>query len=207
MKGFTDKCLLIFPKPESYEFREERYHSSIRKAVNNLVAYMSAIGVELYCMSTDEVSLMVNPAKVKWIQTLSEPDDFFMRSHNQAMTGLKYKEIIKEPELYLKANEKFKLERGLTPEQRFELIVKRERLTSKAIIDKHKLVIMFNQPNNPSYVVTKKEGDGKLRIFINNNTFIPECYLSGELIDANDLLQLTGANRPVFSWEVDKWLI
>lgn len=202
MEGFTDKCLLLFPKPESYEYRSETYRLNFKKALNNLLTYLENKHIQPCCFTTDEIALTVNPRNVTWLQTLGDPDDFFMRNHNEIMAGLKYKTVEKLPDLYKKANAKVPLDKGLTTEQRFEVIVKREAMITKELINKYKLVIIFEQANNPSYKVVSKDADGRICIYIDNTSFIPRCYLSGMQVDANDLLCLLGANRPVFQWEV-----
>lgn len=202
MEGFTDNCLVLFPKPESYENRVDLYHIQLKRSIENLLKYLSKCKIQPQCFTTDEVALIVNPKDVEWLQTLSDPDNFFMITHNVSMEALKYKQVTKLPDLYAKVNKDVPLERGLTEEQRFEVIVKRESRITKSIIKDSKLVILFEQPNNPSYKVVSKEGDGRICIFINNKTFTPKCFISGMEVDPNDILGFQGANRPVYQWEV-----
>lgn len=202
MKGFADNCLVLFPKPESYEYRSDMYHLNLKRSLENLLKYLESCDIKPQCFTTDEVALLVNPRDVEWLQTLSDPDNFFMMTHNVAMEALKFKQVTKLTDLYSKINKSVQLERGLTEEQRFEVIVKREARITKELITEAKIVIIFEQPNNSSYKVVSKDGDGRICIYINNKTFIPKCFISGIQADPNDLLGFSGANRPVYQWEV-----
>lgn len=202
MRGFSDTALVLFPKPESYENRTDDYHYKFKKAVNNLSAYLNNCDMKIKCFATDEVSLISGIKDATWIQTLNDADKFFMMTHNVNMTAWKWMDLEKVPEKYDLAAKKFPLERGLTADQRFEVLVKRENLITKELIKEAKVVINFEQPNNPNYKVVSKEDDAKICIIISNRTFLPKCYLSGNEIDPNDLLAFQGANRPIYSWEV-----
>jgi hypothetical protein len=202
MKGFTDKCLLLFPKPEVYEYKTEHYYLNFKRALDRLMKYFSYLNVQVCCLTTDEIALVYDLSGVIWYQTLSDADTFFMRTHNQSKAKLAYKENMEKfPALYETAMSKFPLQRGLSTDQRFDVLVKREYLISKEIISDFNLVFSIQQPSNKSYNTPSKEGDGKIRISINNGSFICTCFMSGEEMDATDLLNFTGANRPMYEWE------
>lgn len=202
MTGFTDKCLLLFPSADAWEYKTEFYYTRFNKSVGNLVKYISYCGMELYCLTSDEVAIITRPAGAKFVQTMNDGDSFFMREHNENMKIPSYITIEKRPELYRGSEVKTPLRRGLTPDQRFEDILKRERFISKSVIQEFKAVFRIDQSKNVNYRVDSKENDGRILVNISSKDFIPTCYMSGKVWDCNDILGINGANNPVYKWEV-----
>ena len=55
-------------------------------------------------------------------------------------------------------------------------------------------------PNNTQYKVTSKTGDGKIRIHVSANTFIPTVYMGGQEESPIDILGVGYANRGLDMW-------
>lgn len=201
MRGFCHTGILLFPKVESYEFRNESYHLCMRKSLKAIIDYFQSVDITLAAFTSDEVAILANPANMYWIQALPPEDAFFVKNNCDNM-GKTFTDVEEHPAIYAEAKKKFPIARGLSREQRFEIVLKRNNFITKKIIEQSRLIVHFVTHNNVAYKINPKVGDNKIIININNGDFLMKCYLNGAEVDAIPLLGLPYANRPLMTWEV-----
>lgn len=199
MRGFTREALLLFPKLESYEYRSEIYKLQMKRATKVICDYLVKQDIEPRCFATDEVGPGLVPDSCRLIQTLSVGDLFWAQKNCKDIYPVR--DGVMYDDLYAKALTKFPMKPGLSVEQRFEDVLKREEFVCKALIKEYKLIVFFRQGNNPSYKLTSKPNDAKIIMFIDNSNFRAKCYMGGIEMDNLNILGFNSANRPVFEWE------
>lgn len=203
MRGFCHKGVILFPKVESYEYKEDLYKINLAKAVKAIIQYLKEKDIAVGALTTDETAILVNPADVYWMQTLPDEDAFFVKNNCENM-GLNFTQLEKYEDLYKDARLQLPVARGLSPEQRFEIVNKRNDMITKKLLEDAKLIVHFTVPNFSAYKVKPKEMDGKIFLVVNSNNFMLKCYLNGHETDSIPLLEVPYANRPLHQWEVLK---
>lgn len=200
MKGFDDKALLLFPKLESYENRGYKYHHQFKQAVKNLIAYLSSVGIEPHVFYTDDIARELRCPEFKYVSTLSTADKFFTSKYCTGMTDALTLKMIEFPEIYNAITAKDPGSLDMSTEARFDMVLRHNSKAVSKIIPTYKIVIHFMIPNNAQYKATSKTGDGKIRIHVSANTFIPTVYMSGQEENPIDVLGVGYANRGLDVW-------
>lgn len=200
MKGFAERCLVLFPSPDFLEEKPDLHVARFRRSVDKLLSYLSYIGIEPCAFVSDEVSL-------RWannftmLQTLPRPDMFFMQRHNDSMSVLKNIKYEFQEELCSEASKKFPVTSNSSVEERFSVACKRESFITKKLINDYKLVFYFTK----GYNVKSALNDGKLRVSIDSTSLVCTCRLSGQVMDVCSMFAFQGAQRPLYQWEEDLW--
>lgn len=200
MLGFDTKALLLFPKMENYENKPSAYKYQFRKAVNNLLVYLEEMEIQPHTFYTDDIARSLHLDDVKFIQTLAMGDLFFVSKYCDNMadamsvTDDTFASVISE----IQAKDPGDLD--MTTEQRFELVSRHNTAAIKKIIPQYKIVIHFAVPNRSQYKVTSKPDDGRIRVTVNANTFVPTVLFGGKEEDPCDVFNIPYGNRALDLW-------
>ena len=89
---------------------------------------------------------------------------------------------------------------NMSTEERFEQVLRHNAKAVSKIIPTYKIVVNFKVKGKTSYKVVSRSGDGKIRIEVNTNTFIPTVFMSGKEEDACDLLNVPYGNQGLDNW-------
>lgn len=201
MKGFDTKALLLFPKIESYERRGYQYHHQFKTAVVNLVNYLTSVGIEAHAFYTDDVAReMRDKVDLKFVSTLTTTDKFFTSKYCDGMRDALELKMIEFPDIYNAITAKDPGSLDMSTEARFDMVLRHNAKAVAKIIPTYKIVIHFMIPNNTQYKVTSKPGDGKIRVHVSANTFIPTVYMSGQEENPIDIFGVGYANRGLDMW-------
>lgn len=193
MKGFTDKALLLLSDPSDLEEVTTSFRVSYMKAVENIIEYLKDNGIQHYCLLSDALTSRINMHNPVWLATGDSADMFFMQNFCSVP---KYEAQPLTEDLALKVRTKFPIERGLSPEERFDIVSKRVRFTERALISRFNFVVVFGKQYNP----TTKPGDGRAVMRVDSHHFYTSLQLSGENIPINDFMQLSYANQCLSEW-------
>ncbi len=202
MKGFDTKALLLFPKWENYEYKPYRYKYQFEMAVDNLIRYLHSANIAPHVFFTDDVARYLDRPDFMWVSPLSRADRFFISKYCDGCGDALRKEMITFDEIYNEVCLKDPGRTDMTPEERFEMVLRHTAKAASKIIPQYRIVFHFNIPSKAQYKVVTKPGDGKIRINVNANTFLPTAYISGKEENICDLLNLSCASRTLDVWEV-----
>ena len=201
MRGFDNKALILFPKIENYNSKGGTYKYQFKKAVSNLIKYLTSIGMEPHVFYTDDVAREIRMPEFVWVSTLGTADKFFISKHcdgcSDAMTVQPY---VNYEDIYNEVLAKDPGSLDMSEDERFEMVLRHSAKAAAKIIPMYKVVIHFMVPKRTQYKVTSKPGDGKIRINVNANTFSPKVYMGGVEENACDLLGVNYANRSLDVW-------
>lgn len=201
MRGFTDKALILLPKVESWELKGDNYIYNFKQAIRNILAYCRKFDMAPYCLSSDETANHLGLHGVLYDMSSTYGDKFFLESK----CGYRPVTTVSDhPEIYKKAIKRYPVIEGVSDEEYLTDLQKRDRYITKKIIDDYKFVVFFNTPNNPSFSVKSREEDGRIVVMVNSNNFTCKCYISGNEIPCEDLLQEQTCNRPLCDWSIQK---
>lgn len=201
MQGFTDKALIICPKIATYDSRNLDYQIKLLDSIKSLIRYFKSRGIQPYCIYTDELSHEL-PIDVKWASPVNRGDAFFIKNNVDGFDSTKEPEFFATDKIDTIAN-KFKVERGMSVEDRFEILLKREVRGVKVLMEEFKIIAAFHHPNNPSFkMIQSEENDGRLIITVDHVAFLAEAMMSGMQIEITSITQLESAKQPLYNWEV-----
>lgn len=202
MKGFDNKALVLFPKMENYEFKGAAYKYQFKTAVDKLCKYLKSIGMEPHVFYTDDVGREINHKDFKWVSTLSKADRFFVSKYCDGTSGALTTPMIEYDDIYNEVTAKDPGTVDMSVEERFEMVLRHDLKAANKLIPTYKVVCHFLIKGKSKYKVTSKQGDGKIRVNINANNFMPTVYMGGNEENACDLLGVPYANRCLELWEV-----
>lgn len=202
MKGFDDKALILFPKLENYVNKPMNYKYQFKLAVSNLVAYFMSIGIQPYAFYTDDVARELRQSDILFVSPLGDSDNFFIQKYCDNAKDALTLPMVHYPDIENEVIAKDPINPRMSVDERFELVVRHINKATAKIIPLYKIVAHFQIPKRAQYKVTSKPGDGKIRMNISANTFVPKVYMSGNEEDPCDLLGTGYANRCLDSWEV-----
>lgn len=200
MHRFSQSALILLPKQVN---KESRYMTLFNGAMRSLIQYLNYKGVTPLAFSTDCLANELRYNGMEYLMPLSESDEFFARNNCLGMDNMPVGTRLNK-EIAV-ATKKHPNVRGLSREQRFELMQKRELLAVKKYIDSCKLVFTFAKGKNQSYKLTHKEGDGLLRIYVDSNSLIVKPILSGKEISPHDVFDFSECSRPLYSWKEENY--
>lgn len=204
MQGFDNKALILFPKETLQYQTNSRYRNMLLQAATNIVKYLRSRGIDPQAFLTDDIAWEFSSLKLHYVSTLTDGDLFFVQRNCDGMQRVMQLDRVQFPEVSDTIARKVELPKGCTTEQRFEIIQKRDKKAVSTIIPMYKIVVHFYKRGQSNYRVAMRPGDGKIRLIIDPSTFMVTTYLSGEEVEASELLQLNCANRALHLWEVDK---
>lgn len=201
MRGFDTKALILFPKMETYNSRGYMYKNQIKRAVNNLVEYLKSMDIEPHVFYTDDVARDIRHPDFHYISTMSTADKFFAQKYCDGMPDALTIPMVEYPDIYNAITSKDPGSLDMSTEARFDMVLRHVNKAAAKIIPTYKIVIHFMMPNNAQYKITSKPGDGKIRIIVSANTFIPTAYMGGQEENPIDLLGVPYASRSLDNWE------
>ena len=201
MQGFCDKGILILPEINTINGSDKRVAKLILLGLSNIIEYFDKIGIKLECPSIMDSAPSITDKRIQWINTLTPEDMYYAEeAFNRKRRD---NEIDIDESYYITARTKFKAEKGMTANERLELIDKREKLITNNYIEDSTLVIMFEREKVSRYKVKSKDEDGRIILNVNPNTLIMSARMSGESIPIEQLLdELSCARLPVSDWGV-----
>ena len=202
MRGFDNKALILFPKLENYEYKAGMYKYQFKKAVENLCMYLKTIGMEPHVFFTDDVAREINNPDFVWVSTLSRADRFFISKYCVGTSSALNTTMLEFEDIYNEVTAKDPGNVNMSVDERFEMVLRHDAKAATKIIPTYKVVAHFVIKGKSKYKVTAKQGDGKIRISVNANNFLPTVYMSGNEEDACDVLASPYANRCLDGWEV-----
>lgn len=204
MRGFDTKALILFPKYENFENKNGTYKHQFRTAVRNLVTYLKSVGIEPHVFYTDDVARDLRNSEFVWVSTLSKADRFFISRHCRGCSDAMTVPVIEFDGIYNEVLAKDPGSLDMSESERFEMILRHSSKAAAKIIPGYKIVIHFQIPKKAQYKVTSKPNDGKIRINVSANTFVPKVLLGGNEENACDLLGIPYGNRGLDLWRVEQ---
>lgn len=201
MKGFDTKALLLFPYWDDYEPRSYEYKSRFEECVDIMLRYLKSVDIVPHMLVTDDIARNLQ-RDVQWVATLGKGDMYFAKKYCDKMDIIDTSSAIEFPDLFNEIIAKDPGEKDMNVEQRFEMVLRHVNKAVQAIIPMYRIVIHFRFKSRIQYKVTSKLNDNKIRIIVDANSFVPECYISGSDINSCDLFQRPFANRTISMWEV-----
>lgn len=202
MKGFDDKALILFPKLENYSNKPSNYKYQFKQAVNNLVTYFKDRGIQPYAFYTDDIAREMRHPDIMFISPLGDSDNFFIQKYCDNAKDALTLQMLHYPAVENEVIAKDPVLPKMGVEEHFELVVRHINKSTAKIIPMYNIVVHFAVPKRAQYKVTSKPGDGKIRVNVSANTFIPKVYMSGNEEDPCDVFGTGYANRCLDSWEV-----
>jgi len=203
MQGFDNKALILFPAIDLIENRSSQYMWQLRRSVSNLLSYLKSMNIEAHVFYTDDVARMLDCPDFKYVSTLSKADRFFISNHCDGCSAAMSTPMLEYDEVYnsILANDPWSPD--MNEDAQFEMVLRHSNKAASKIIPTYKIVVHFAFPKRAQYKVVSKPGDGKIRINISANTFVPIVLMGGCEDNACDLLGVPYANRSLVNWEVD----
>ena len=201
MRGFDTKALLLFPYSENYENKNGTYKYQFRLAVAHLCAYLESMDIAPHVLYTAAVARLLNNEKFIWVSTLSRADSFFAAKYCEGMAGAMTQPSVFFDDIYNTVTAKDPGRLDMTTEERFEMVLRHVSKAVTKIIPMYNIVVHFRFKNRQQYKVASKAGDGKIRISVDANNFLPSCYMGGMEMNVCDLLAVEYGNRPLDLWE------
>ena len=201
MRGFANKALILFPFLDNYTSKSSTYKYQMKCAVNHLCGYLKSMDIEPHVFYTDDVARLINHESFVWVSSLSRADSFFASRNCDGMSEALTKPTVLFDDIYNDITAKDPGESSMTIPERFEMVVRHMNKAAAKIIPTYKIVIHFRFKNKQQYKVASKAGDGKIRINVDANTFMPTCYMGGIEMNACDLLAVNYGNRGLDLWE------
>lgn len=199
MRNFSSTALLLFPKTLN---TETRYMTLFNGAVRNLLKYFEIEGITPQCFNTDMMAIKLHYPGIQYLSPLSESDEFFARNNCEDMdimpAGIPLSDFSAE------ALKKHPNVRGLTREQRFELLQKRELFAVRKYLKTCRVAVSFAKGKNQSYKLESKEGDGLLRLYIEPSNLIVKPFISGKELLPGDVFKFSSCTRPINQWNMDE---
>lgn len=202
MRGFTDKALILLPDYPIYTEKPEGWKLKLTTSLNNLCAYLDSVEVAQHFLYTDDTARVYRRRITNWVCSLSKADLFFVSKHCDDMQDAMSLRMIEFPDLYMDIARKDMVDAKATEAERFNMVVRHNNAANKEIYSKYKVIFAYTKKNKQTWRVHSKDGDGMIRVYIDPDTFIPECYMSGSAIDMCDALGVDYANRALTLWEV-----
>lgn len=209
MRGFDDKALILYPYMDSYENRPTNYKSQFRKAHDNLYRYLLSQDITPHVFYTDDLARLFKLPEERYVRTLPMADLFFVSNNCDGMADARQlvtdPTVVQDSELDALINKVVAKNPGsldMSVEQRFELVTQHNSAVVKQLIPQYKIVIHFMFQHKMQYKVTSKDGDNRIRINIEANTFTPRVYVGGSEENAIDVLNVSYGNRALDLWEV-----
>lgn len=201
MQGFCEKGILILPEINTVNGSDKRVAKLILLGLSNIIEYFDKIGIKLECPSIMDVAPSITDERIQWLNTLTPEDMFYAEEAFDRKRRVN--EVDVDESYYITARTKFKAEKGMSAEDRLELIDKREKLITNNYIEDSTLVIMFEKERLSRYKVKSKEEDGRIVLNVNPSTLVMSARMSGESIPIEQLLdELSCARLPVSDWGV-----
>lgn len=191
---------MLFPSLKGYRDKSDMYYTNMERVVSNILILFKSYGIQLYSYTTDEVGVCINrPQELGWIQPLLPEDEFFARKNCRNMDhGIR---IAKQfPEIAGNVRKKYPLVEGMTQEERFELVCKRNLYFIREINKQMKCIIHIVSKSSMEYNIKPTPDDGKLFVLINNGNFQIQTFMNGEEIEPSIILGFPFANMPVHTW-------
>lgn len=201
IKGFTRSALIMYPTYDDFSDRsfDHKWHMDL--AADKIHSYLRECNIESACFATDDVARELRDVPDKWVITLSGGDQHFVEVNCDGM-NMDFSKCLKYPEIYKVTAEKYPLEKGSTPEGRFDVILNRDSKAKREIVKEFNLVLQIGTGKGAAMKLTPKAGSGKLYILIDNTSFLAKCYMSDMEINPIDILGIPNGNAPVYEWEV-----
>jgi hypothetical protein len=199
MKGFCKTGLLLLPKVESFS-DDDSYLVHLNSVCNKLVRFFKTMNIQLEAFTTNDATSLIDIEGISWVSSACVPEDvFFIRKKCDMPDIPDGKEL---SSLYEQAREKYPIKRGLSDEERFDIVVKRDKYCANKYIADNKLIITLERDNNRYYKTQSEKNDGKIIVFVNPKNFMVKTFMSGNQMDPVKLLGYAGARRQIFNWEV-----
>lgn len=200
MLGFDDKALVLFPYAENCNSKGYQYKYSMKQAVAGLCRYLKGIDIAPHVFYTDDVARDLNHEDFVWVSTLGRADSFFATKYCAGLEDALTRPTVTFEDIYNTVTAKDPGSVDMSPGERFEMVSRHNNKAIAKIIPTYKIVIHFKFKNKQQYRVASKAGDGKIRINVDANTFIPTCYIGGIETDSCDLLNVNFGNRSLEVW-------
>lgn len=201
MKGFTNRAVIVLPRPEHISTRHITYKERLNRSINAMIDYLEYCGAEVYALASDEVAQNMKHPKIKFIANSSKGDSFFIKNNAENMG-----EMIEGDREFHKALitgivQKYPNMANQDDETRIKLILKRVAAISSAILESEKLVVNFAAHRNPTFKIPPtNEEQERMLIDINEINNQVEVYMGGISISPLDILDFNGATRPLHLW-------
>lgn len=207
MKGFAERAIIIFPKPESVVNKHSSHMERLRSTIKNLTLYFTAQGIQLYHLSTDELALRMNMPGIKHMSNVTQGDNLFIKTNCPG-----FESLVQGEEFHAvsqrEAVKRYPINKDMDLETRFNTILKREKYMAKEILSNERIIINLALNRNQTYKVPASvEGESRVIIKPNQVTNQVEIELGGIYIPPIDILNFNGATRPIHLWEESDWSV
>ena len=203
MKGFDTRALILMPEYDAYEQHGDAYKGKLRVGLTNVLDYLDTQDITPYGLYTDEVIHEVDyQSRIQLYNILSMQDTFFVYKNCIGMKGIntalkwERQDIIDK---HMKDADKMK---DLTDFDMFNVVARHEKKLSQPFIKEFKIVFIVNFAGHLNYKASSNPNDGKIRVYIDAATLVPNVYISGLPIDACEILNVPYGNLPITQWHV-----
>lgn len=201
MVGFTKDAILLLPKEEHYWSKDDGWIRTFDSSVDKMVRFVSRhFEATPRMFTTDSLAVYLSPDGIQWLNASAPEDLYFARRNCEGLDKMPEGNDLPE-EIYKKSREKYPVERGMDKQKRFNVVVDREKMNLKTVIQNCKLVISFENQNVSQYKVFKDLKKDRIVFLVNNNNFTVKAYYNGEEIGISDLTGLAWTLNPVYNWE------
>lgn len=208
MRGFTKEVLIILPSADTYLHKDFISKLSFDSELRIVLTYIQGLTITPFFFNNNELAVVLHelhkiPFSYQWISAFVKEDELFAkRGFIENLTNPPFGRVYEEFETLVR--KQVKSRRGLTEQERFDLVVKRCRILNNLIINDFKFVITFETKTNEVYKVRSGyENDERIiwRYKAAIGSF--ESYMSGKPFSINTLTNYEHASRPLSKWEVE----
>lgn len=203
MRGYTDKALIIMPKPENYENKDEIHKLHIRECVRGFRTLIEkVVGARTLMLLTDEVALDVysKDSSIGWICTLPEADLQFAKNNLPAFGFIP--SYISNNDYNDEAVKKYPvpIKRKLTKEERFKIAERRNNFIAKKFIQEFKLVMCVGG-DAPAFKLYETLGKDRAVFNINPRNYVVGMTYMGAPMDIAVFTTRKETLSPAIRWE------
>lgn len=203
MKGFDNKALILFPTKEVFNEKPNSWKIKFKQALNNLERYLASVEIEPHYFYTDDIARDYPMNNTVWLSTLPVADKFFIANKYVGVDDAITRKMVEFPDIYAEVLRKDPGDPKMSDIDRYSMVLRHNSVAITKLIPKYPIVIHFLKKGKSQYKVASKPNDGKIRVTVDIDTFMPVCMLSGSCTCMCDVFNTPYANRAVNLWEVE----
>ena len=197
MKGFTDKCIILLPQMRYVETRQKTWDSQLITSVNTLCKYFERNGIASEFFANDDTAHAYVPNLENVVGCIL-PEDVELFSLN---SGYVPQISVTDPVLENSTREKYPAARGLSDEEREQLMGKRIKYLVDRFLRTYQLVVDFSYKTTFRWPTNKFLKSNKLVVFIRPDTFEAIATLNTQPCAIHTVFTNLGSGLPVHMWK------
>jgi hypothetical protein len=210
MRGFCEDVLFALPEFDTYEHQTYTVQQAFDRDLTKLVEYVRGVGIKPFFFNHDLFALTLWRERVItdvfWVNSFSRDDIIYA-----GRTQVNDQETLPIHKEYLTitdaAREKYPTRRGLTEDERFDIMKSRCKFSANEILKQFRFVISLESPHHEQYKVRKgNKNDERMIWRLHPTSNKVEAFLSGEPIPIQDVMNWRGAGFPLDRWDIKEAL-